>query len=267
MSRLIVLVAALLATVGSAWAVCAPDTDGLEEASSFSDEERFTDGNLDATGARTQDDFIRATANDLFFADNGSWLAGRLRASTNLWNTSVFGTPAPRVLNGTACNDIGQCQTIQIMVQSVITTDSSMQEAAIRAALGSAAGGVVSLGLREFLPNTFTLTATAAAGQVSDPMDFIGSTILDVQSTGNGYSLSTDGQSLDTVCKDNEGNLIDEPSPPTNEPIGGGGDSGSGGSGGVGGGGDTGGGGSASRLGGGGTWDCWESGGVICKRL
>lgn len=251
-----VFVVAFLVTVSSAWAVCAPDTEGLPEAAAFSDEERFTDGHLDATGARTQGDFAYAAINDLMYSDNGRWFSDVL-STMALWNSTISGPQRPWLVSGTACNDIGQCQTVRIVVQTEVVEGSALADAAAQIITS----GVVRQVWTDVQGGPFTVTVTSEGGQVTNPMVFNIATVLAVQATGDGFSLSTDGQTLDTACKDNDGDLVDEPSPPTNEPIGGGGggDSDSSGGGASGGG--------VTSGAGGGLWDCWESGGVICKRV
>ena len=242
------------------WAICEPDFSGLSGINAFDQSsDSYTGlplGYVDATGARTTDDFVNTVANTLFFTPEG----GRFLEEVFHWAYGFpgfaargYSDPSPISISGYACNEIGQCRDTRTLISF-----SGHQDSLLDAVLKFFTGGLLTGVNVKFQPMAYTITATGFDGTVTDPRDFVNASIRQQAKEKDLYDLSTDdAKTIDTDCRDNSGKIVKGTSE-RNE-----GDSG----------GDSGGDGSGdpdwdfdldppSE-----TWDCWPDGsGVVCKR-
>lgn len=205
MRRKLVLLAALVLSAGTGWAACSLDKTGIER----NDWEDLPNGFLDATGARTLDDFVNAAANQLFLTEQGS----NIIVEGLLFMVGPFGPvgfaykdPPPIYFPGYACNEIGQCFNTQLTVMLTGEPDQFMNGLA-----DFISGGLISPFNTDFFVRSYEIVVEDAEGNISDIRDFRPYTIVRQQQLKERYSLSTDDlENVDMRCRDNFGNLTYE---------------------------------------------------------
>ena len=205
MKKLTITLASLLMT-NMASADCVNDFDGLfESTNNFSP---LPGGVVDATGARTLNDYATATANQLFFTQEGRDVMGDIY----FWNFygpfgrfgTAFSDPPPMHMYGYACNDIGQCVNTHVRMDS-----RGLSTAEALGPIGAVFG--VLTGETHFFwePTQYSIDVTDASGNRSDILEFSRETIEQQQADQNPYDLSTAGRSrLSTKCKNNYGESL-----------------------------------------------------------
>lgn len=212
MNRVLTKFALILGAVPVVWAVCSPDFSGLSGINAFRQTSSTSysglpGGYADATGARTTEDFVNAVANQLFFTPEG----GRFLEEVFHWAHGFPGfaargyrDPAPVSISGYACNEIGQCRDTRTIVSF-----SGHRDSLFDAVIRFFTGGVISGINVRFRPEAYTITATDFDGAVTDPRDFVNLSIRQQAADKDLYDLSTDGaESIDTDCRNNEGDLV-----------------------------------------------------------
>jgi hypothetical protein len=193
-------------------AVCAPDFSGLSGINAFDQSSSTSwaglpDGYVDATGARTTDDFATTVANQPFFTPEGS----RFLEEVFHWAYGFPGfaargydDPAPVSISGYACNEIGQCRDTRTVVSFSGHSDSLLN-AVLRFFSSGLIGGVNV----KFRPEAYTITATGFDGSITDPRDFVNYSIRQQAANEDLYDLSTDDvENIDSDCRNNAGKVI-----------------------------------------------------------
>jgi hypothetical protein len=212
MQKLFTKFALLFGVVPIVWAVCAPDFSGLSGINAFDQSSSTSysglpNGYVDATGARTTDDFVNAVANQMFFTPAGS----RFLEEVFNWAYGFPGfaargyrNPMPIAFSGYACNEIGQCRDTRTIVSF-----SGHRDSFFDAVIKFFTGGVISGINVKFKPEAYTVSVTDFDGTVTDPRDFVNASIRQQATDKELYDLSTDDvEVLDTDCRNNAGKLI-----------------------------------------------------------
>lgn len=205
MRKKFVLLASLFLSASIGWADCILDKTGIDR----NDWEDLPNGYLDATGARTLDDFVNAAANQLFLTEQGS----NIVVEGLLFMVGPFGPvgfaykdPPPIYFPGYACNDIGQCFDTQLTVMLTGQPDQFMN-----GLVDFISAGIVSPFNTDFYVRSYEIVVEDPDGNISDIRDFRPSTIVRQQKLKERYTLSTDGQEfVDMRCRDNFGNLTND---------------------------------------------------------
>jgi hypothetical protein len=226
MKQTLTKLALVFGAIPVVWAVCEPDFTGLSGINAFRQTSSTSysglpDGHVDATGARTTEDFVNAVANQLFFTSEGSRFLGEVFHWTLGFPgiaARAYADPPPVSISGYACNEIGQCRDTRTVVTFSGRTDSLFD-----AVVGFFTGGVISGVNVKFIPEAYTITATNFDGTDTDPRDFINYSIRQQAADKDLYDLSTDGdENIDTDCRDNAGNVVNGQSEGTGGDAGGG---------------------------------------------
>ena len=211
MKKVLTKLALALGSVPIVWAVCEPDFSGLSGINAFDQSSTSYSGlplgYVDATGARTTDDFATSVANQLFFTPEGS----RFLEEVFHWAHGFPGfaargyrSPSPISISGYACNEIGQCRDTQTLVRF-----SGYRDSLFDAVLSFFSGGLISGINVKFRPRAYTITAAAFDGTVTDLRDFTNRSIRRQAANEDLYDLSTDDQDdIDTDCRDNSGKIL-----------------------------------------------------------
>jgi hypothetical protein len=212
MKKLLTKFALVIGIVPLVWAVCDPDFSGLSGVNAFDQTASTTYtglplGYVDATGARTTDDFVTTVANQLFFTPEGS----RFLAEVFNWAHGFpgfaargYGNPPPISISGYACNEIGQCRDTTTLV-SFSGHDDSLFDAVLK----FFSGGLIDDVNVKFQPEAYTITASGYDGTITDPRDFINHSIRQQAFDEDLYDLSTDAvENIDTDCRDNSGKVV-----------------------------------------------------------
>ena len=212
MKKILTKFALAFGVVPIVWAVCTPDFTGLSGINAF---EQSTStsysglpmGYVDATGARTTDDFATTVANQLFFTPEGS----RFLEEVFHWGYGFPGfaargydQPSPIAISGYACNEIGQCRDTRTVVSF-----SGHRDSLLDAVLKFFSAGLIGGVNVKFKPQSYTITATGFDGTVTDPRDFVNDSIRHQAAEQDLYDLSTDEMdNVDTDCRDNSGKVV-----------------------------------------------------------
>ena len=211
MKKILTKFALLTGIVPLVWAVCDPDFSGLSGINAFDQSSSTYSGlpmgYVDATGARTTEDFATTVANQLFFTTEGS----RFLEEVFHWAYGFPGFaargydhPSPISISGYACNEIGQCRDTTTLVSFSGHNDSLFD-----AVLKFFSVGLIDDVHVKFQPEAYTITATGFDGTVTDPRDFINYSIRQQAAEEDLYDLSTDdSENIDTDCRDNAGKVV-----------------------------------------------------------
>lgn len=214
MKRSIIAVAVSQLICANAWANCPPDQSGLGPNAFADFETRLPAGYVQAPGARTADDFSNAVANELFFTEEG-WKFVR----DVIWEfTHPFFGPIngdmgiPIVIHGHACNDIGQCANVDVTVHF----GGSESLPAVDGLLSFLTAGLIEAVPLAPIVDRFTIQTGGDGGNVGtggfngNPIDYAPESIEGKARQRDPYRMSTEGQTVDTRCRDNDGNLTGE---------------------------------------------------------
>lgn len=202
MRHTLILLASLVFSAGTALATCNLDKTGTA-GNAWAD---MPKGYLDATGARTLDDFVNAAANQIFLTGPGSEImVTALNVMVGPFGPAGFAykNPPPIIFHGYGCNEIGQCIRTQLTVYLSGQPDVFMNGLA-----GFLSSGLFKNFFTEYFVINYEIVAADPDGNLSDIRDFRPSTIIKQQRLKERYTLSTDGQeNVDMRCRDNAGKL------------------------------------------------------------
>ena len=193
MRNFIILLTTFMVSASTGWTACQPDKTGTA-GNAWAD---LPKGYLDATGARTLDDFVNAAANQI-----------SLNVMLGPFGPAGFAYrhPPPIVFHGYACNEIGQCFRTQLTVSL-----SGQPDVFMNGLVGFISGGLFKEFFNEYFVVNYEIVAADAEGNISDIRDFRPSTIIRQQNLKERYTLSTDGhENLDMRCRDNFGKLTND---------------------------------------------------------